>query len=325
MMGSTTVVVWGASGFIGSAVISKLITMGIKVRGVSRREFPASDSWGGAYTHHQLDVRATKEAWLKVLSGADCVVHCAGHYDNKANPQDDFEHSSSILSQAVIEGGLRRFIFISSIAVYGPRLGGQITVSDPLNPHTNYGRSRARAESTTREIFENSSAQLLILRVPAVVGVGMRGRVLRRLFKSLNSGLFFHPGRKNSSFPCVGISRLSAFVADLAANLELCSDQTVVQLVDNIGWINLVKRYQKMSKKPFIRLRIPGVFLVSLMRWLQLNPPTALVALASEAKYETSPSWANTPERYPSTLSDIEAEISRISTCMSSKIHLRDR
>lgn len=67
---------------------------------------------------------------------------------------------------------VRRFVYISTSAVYGDCHGAWITETQPLDPTTPRGQRRLHAEQQLREWCRLNKAQWIILRVPGIYGPG---------------------------------------------------------------------------------------------------------------------------------------------------------
>lgn len=114
------VLVTGASGLIGAAVVARLLAAGHRVVGVARdtarpaRSVPAVQ-WV------EIDIaRATRpEDWLPCLAGVDAVVNCAGVLQDSARDSTQGVHVDGIgaLFAACERAGLRRVVQISAIGV----------------------------------------------------------------------------------------------------------------------------------------------------------------------------------------------------------------
>ncbi len=112
------------------------------------------------------------------LKGADTVIHCAAIVHKKekkyASQYDtvNFELTVELAKKAKQEG-VRHFIFISTMAVYG--IGeGEIKADTPLSPVTLYGKSKLKAENSLKEL-EDESFGISIVRPPMVYGRGCPG------------------------------------------------------------------------------------------------------------------------------------------------------
>ena len=67
---------------------------------------------------------------------------------------------------------VRRFVYISTSAVYGDCDGAWITETQPLNPTTSRGHRRLDAEQQLRDWCRVHAAQWIVLRVPGIYGPG---------------------------------------------------------------------------------------------------------------------------------------------------------
>ncbi len=133
------VFVTGASGFIGSAVVSELVAAGHQVTGLARSEDSATivKQLGAAALRGDLD---DLDAIRAGAVAADGVVHLANKHD-WANPAES-NRAERAAVQAIAEalvGSDRPFVLASGVA--GFRLGRPVTENDP---NLNVGPESAR-------------------------------------------------------------------------------------------------------------------------------------------------------------------------------------
>ncbi len=126
------VLLTGATGFIGSRVLVRLLADGERVRVIVRPATLARPDVASALTQHRaVDVVAAdltdQAALIRAMDGVDVVFHLAWHWQR--TPNGNRENAGAIeqnldaanrLLVACTEGGVRRFVFTSSVAVYGP-------------------------------------------------------------------------------------------------------------------------------------------------------------------------------------------------------------
>ena len=124
-------------------------------------------------------------AWRAIdFSEYDCVVHAAGmaHVGYKEDMQAQYMAVNRDLTldiaRAAKAAGVRQFIFLSSIIVYGPAARGGdtrvITAATPPAPENAYGLSKLEAEQGLGALMDDTF-RVAILRLPMVYGWGSRG------------------------------------------------------------------------------------------------------------------------------------------------------
>ncbi len=172
------VLVTGASGFVGRAVVTAFAAAGRTLRAAVRRPpeptFPANVE---VIQHPDL---AHSVDWRPLLDGVDQVVHLAGtaHYRG-VEPKllDRINHlATAQLAIAAARAGVRHFVFVSSIqAQSGPAADHALTERDPAVPIGAYGRSKLAAEEAVR----SAGVPFTILRPVALYGPGVKGNFAR--------------------------------------------------------------------------------------------------------------------------------------------------
>lgn len=174
------VLLTGATGFVGSAVVRLFVERGIRLRVVSRRDvdLPGVD----VHVVRESDDRAMAHA----LDGVQVVCHLAGRAHvtaRRRQPQVDFDavnvDGSRRLARAAFRCGATRLVFVSSIGAVGTasRPGHPLSEAEPCRPSTAYGRSKHRAEISLRDEAERHDAELVIIRPPLVHGPGAPGNL----------------------------------------------------------------------------------------------------------------------------------------------------
>jgi len=183
------VLVTGATGFVGVALVSRLVNSGrLGVRAAVRRE--SSALFAGAEQVVTGDL-APNANWQQALVGVDAVVHLAARvhvmHDDPSDPLAEFRRVNAdgtlSLARQAAAAGVRRFIFLSSIKVNGEStlLGHAFTAGDVPVPQDPYGISKHEAELGLRQLAAETGMEMVIIRPPLVYGPGVKANFLNMM------------------------------------------------------------------------------------------------------------------------------------------------
>ncbi len=155
--------VTGASGFIGRRVVQLLSHHGYKIRVLVRRV--PSEAFDSSVELVVGDL-TRPETYGSYLNGAWGIVHAGLTDDFSADVQ-----ATSMLHQLGSEAGVRRFVHLSSIVIYGDPPNG-IVIEDtlPLPTSDTYSRTKLAIEEALRT--RSGIPELVILRLGCVYGPG---------------------------------------------------------------------------------------------------------------------------------------------------------
>jgi nucleoside-diphosphate-sugar epimerase len=204
-------IVTGASGWIGRAVVLKAHAQGLVV--VAARRQPAKTG-GVAEVRLDLDDSHIEIArqFAAVLKSAKswAVVHCAGlaHMRNETGSVRLALHRVNVegtekLTKVCALVGIERFVQVSSIAVYDwadGRFASPRRESDSVGPSTSYAETKLKAE----QVVEQSGLDSRVVRLATVFGVGDKAN-FARLAKAVRRGTFVVPGRGGQRKSCIDI------------------------------------------------------------------------------------------------------------------------
>jgi len=165
----------GGAGFIGSHLAKRLVLRGHEVVIVDnlsngRRENVPSGC-------RLLEVDVGDPATLPSLPRVDAVLHFAAQSSGPASadmPYDDLQSNAAstlLLSRWCIEHGVRRFVYASSMAIYGNPERLPVTEDTPCVPLSYYGISKLTSEHLLR-IAEQEGLSSTCLRFFSVYGPG---------------------------------------------------------------------------------------------------------------------------------------------------------
>ncbi len=114
------------------------------------------------------------------LINTDTIIHLSAlvHQMNGASEEEYIRVNITQtldLAKKAKSSGVKHFIFMSTVAVYGIEIG-VINKDSKYNPITNYGKSKLKAELKLQKI-ENSSFRVSIIRPPIVNGYNAPGNM----------------------------------------------------------------------------------------------------------------------------------------------------
>ena len=190
------VLVTGASGFVGGAVVRRLLAdRGVEVRAAVRRaDVPLPEA---AQQVHVGDLSGQTD-WRLALRDVDAVVHAAARVhvmcDASADRLAEFRRvnvaGTMQLARQAAEAGVRRFVFLSSIKVNGEGTpaGRPYSAADVPAPVDPYGVSKREAEDGLRELAQASGMEVVIIRPVLVYGPGVKGN-FRSLLRWVRNGV----------------------------------------------------------------------------------------------------------------------------------------
>ncbi|MDP9688949.1 UNVERIFIED_ORG: nucleoside-diphosphate-sugar epimerase [Pseudomonas mohnii] len=245
------VLVTGASGFLGRALIDRLSKATVHHVKGSVRKFD-NEAVDSNHTVAVGDLSAGTD-WSEALKGVEVVVHLAAraHVLDARNDQSEFyrvnvEGAVNLAEQA-LKSGVKRFIFISSIGVNGAYTEGSgFDESSPDAPHAIYAESKRKAEELLWHLVQGSSMELVIIRPPLVYAAHAPGN-FQRLLKLVASGAPLPFAMTDNKRSMVSLSNLTQFI-------DLCIDHPAAA-----NELFLISDGDDVSTKDIVKLLAEGM------------------------------------------------------------------
>nr|WP_244406393.1 SDR family oxidoreductase [Thioalkalivibrio sp. K90mix] len=190
------VLVTGATGFVGGAVVERLASEGpcVPVAGCRRRSVLVPEGVELAVTP-SLGPDAD---WIGALQGVEVVVHAAARVhvmdEPEADPLEAFRRvnveGTLRLARQAADAGVRRFVFVSSVKVNGEDTSSRqpFRETDASAPEDPYGVSKREAEDGLRALSAETGLEVVIIRPPLVYGPGV-GANFGSLLRWVNKGV----------------------------------------------------------------------------------------------------------------------------------------
>jgi predicted dehydrogenase/nucleoside-diphosphate-sugar epimerase len=174
-----TVLVTGASGFLGGHVVDRLSSEGpvrAMTRLISRARSMPNVQWIQCDLGKEDDLR-------RVLDGIETVFHCAALAGPPGSLQDYEEANvkgTVRLARIAAESGVKTLVYVSSLAVYGiPKRSPFVDETAPYDERAGdrgfYTQSKLAAEKAILEYAaEHASPRVLVLRPGTIYGPGAK-------------------------------------------------------------------------------------------------------------------------------------------------------
>ena len=269
------VYITGISGFLSINLVRYLLENGIEeISGIDlvNFDYPERDR----ITFLQGDIRNTEQV-RESMVGADIVIHTAAAlplYSEEDIFSTDIDGTRIVLEQAR-EYGVKRFIQISSTAVYGVPDHHPLLESDPVQGVGPYGEAKVQAEALC-EGFRDEELCVPILRPKSFVGPERLG-----VF-----AIFYEWACEGRGFPMIGNGKNRyqlLDVEDLCQAIHACMtlDKEVVNDTFNIGsskYTTMKQDYQEVLDEAGFGKKIvtfpakPVIFILRILDKLKLSP-----------------------------------------------------
>jgi dihydroflavonol-4-reductase len=248
--------VTGASGFIGSNLVDRLLAEGASVKCLVRRRSKLTWLQNLPVTLVAGDFQ-DQDSLARAVADTDLVFHVAGATRaprRAAYFRGNFEATRNLLRACEQHGPPgQKFVYLSSLAAAGPSSGSPLTEDQPPRPVSAYGESKLWAERAVLEFSQQRPAT--IIRPPAVYGPRDRDTLL--LLKSIHRGLHVIPG-------CVVQQVSLVHVGDLVTGMLLAArsdrSQGRVYYLSGDGhydWRTIGELAGRALAKGFKTLRVP--------------------------------------------------------------------
>ena len=212
-----------------------------------------------AYKINYVSLQRTSVSEID-FEGVDTILHLAGiaHKMEKTEDSLFYDVNFKLTKEFAImakEGGVRHFIYMSSIKAYG-NTGSYLTLESPLLPDDAYGKSKLMAEEALQAL-ESDDFKVAIIRPPLIYGPGVKGN-MKRLIELVEKRKIIPLGNIENKRSMVSVDNLifltNRIIDTQASGVYLVQDQDTLSTTE-------LMRYIAEAKSVDIKLiSIPGVF-----------------------------------------------------------------
>lgn len=205
----------GASGFIGSAFLSRALDNGWSVRVLTRRPNDWPSQAGLEVVEGDL---ANTQDWAQAVQGVQVLVHAAAEIKDPAlMPLVNVQGPTRLLDAAV-KAGVKRWVQLSSVGAYGPVQAGVVTEECLDRPAGPYEASKTDFDNVLKNAASIHGLEVCIVRPSNVYGTGMRNQSIGQMINAIRKGMFAFIGPPGASANYV-------HVEDVVQTLALCVER----------------------------------------------------------------------------------------------------
>jgi nucleoside-diphosphate-sugar epimerase len=214
-----TIVVTGATGFLGSALVTELIKRRQAVRILARDEKKARQQFGDAVTIIPGEITEAVQV-QQAVDGATTIYHLAGRLYHPSVPAELYhrihvEGTRTLLQACLGQARLRRIVHTSTTGVHGVTGEAPASEDAPFAPTNTYETTKLMGELLALKVYQEQGLPVTVVRPGLVYGPG--DLHLLGFFGSINKGLFrVIDGGKALLHP--------VYIDDMVAALLLCAE-----------------------------------------------------------------------------------------------------
>jgi len=202
----------GATGFIGSRLALHAHRIGIDVVATGRAELDVERerlrelrTAGVAIAEGVLQDAALVRS---LLGGRNTVIHLAAAQHESEMPAAYYRATNVELVRSLLDqcsaAHIERFVYGSTMGVYGDGTGEPLDEASSVNPDNVYTRTKLEAESLVRAHAQEFAT--CVIRIAETYGPG--DQRLLKLFRAIDRGQFFMIGTGNNRRQCIHVDDL---------------------------------------------------------------------------------------------------------------------
>jgi len=183
---NTKIIVTGASGFLGSEIVSQLQKVDCRIVAITGKKsllnFGNNSNITKTISTDISDYKILEE--IADIETADILIHCAGlaHQFREVSREEFWEinvKGTENICRLAFKLGVKKIVLISAVAVYGQAGKTLIDESFVCQPKGDYAESKRQAEIESIDFCKENKINLIILRPSTIIGEGDKGNTAR--------------------------------------------------------------------------------------------------------------------------------------------------
>lgn len=254
--GTMRILVTGASGFIGGAIVRRLLKSGHSVKALLLPQEPEQAA-GGAFIVRGDVTRP--ETLSGSMSDIDAVIHVAGSvgFQSWRNGIAINRKGTRNVVREAVRAGVRRFVHLSSVSVYGRVPDVPLQEDSPLKKIRDpYGDTKIDAENILLDQARQGKLDLTIIR-PTVVYVPGDNKFLPTLIENVRNPGFRIIGKGSQSVDLVHVEDVAAVVLRVLEDPRSIGKAYNLTNPANPSWDDMVRMVSSELGLPIPERHVP--------------------------------------------------------------------
>jgi len=262
-MALSNILVTGATGFVGKALINELVAKKFSISALVRND---SCLLFDEVKKISVDDLTVLRDYSEIMHNIEVVVHVAGraHIMNEvvANPLAEFRRMNTNvtlhLARQAVGAGVKRFIFLSSVKVNGEitQVGQSFKPDDGYIPIDPYGLSKYEAEQGLLAIAKATGMEVVIIRSPLVYGVDVKAN-FASMIKWVNSGVPLPLGAVHNKRSLIALDNLVSFIVCCVDHPKAVNEVFLISDGEDVSTTELLQKVAGAFEKSALLIPVP--------------------------------------------------------------------
>jgi nucleoside-diphosphate-sugar epimerase len=280
-MGVSRLIITGATGFIGSRLALLAHRLGLDVVGAGRELSPIeterANELRAAGVRLAIGKLQEPEYARQLVAGGTAIIHLAAAQHESEMPAAYFRDvnvlGTRVLLEAARDQGVRRFVYGSSIGVYGASVEGVLDETSALRPDNIYTRTKFEAEEVVASFAQ--CLETSIVRISETYGPS--DFRLLKLFRAIDRGHFVVLGSGLNRRQCLHVSDLTRALLLIAQHPNATGQTFVIAGAQSMTTNEMVQTIAAALNRRPPRLHAPlWPFSIAATAFEALLPPIGM-------------------------------------------------